>query len=164
MLALAGLFPASAVAVWLVVGDLRESGVSNPDYLLGPVEILLAVEVVAGAIAVAWLGAVGWWLWRYRGDIDRRWRGVAALSAAAGVVVGVAGRVVTAGVAGANIGGSIALVVAPPAALALLLTAALRARAILAANPYHHGRRPVWATAGDALGAAPRRRSRRPSC
>ena len=114
---------AGPVAVWLLIGYLSEGG--GTDHILEVPQLSRPAEIVAGIVAAlvvvaavaalvrqdrAWLIAGGWW--RVYGRL-----------LAAGVLVAVGGRIVTAGSAGANIGGGAILLLGPVPLLYLLARA-----------------------------------------
>jgi hypothetical protein len=120
-LAMAGFLGA---VTWFAIGDLSSDVVGEPDYLwkAGP-SVSPAIAVV-GALSLAalivWARAVwdGW-------SRSTRVR-VVLLAALVGVGSALTGRVVTAGVGGANIGGALLaplwILVMPGATFALLIT------------------------------------------
>lgn len=118
------------VATWWLVGPNPGNEIgSDPalrpddyDYLFHPPAIDVDVERVVGIVAVVGvtmsLGALIWAARRQQ--IDRSWRGPILTVCAVGVIVGVAERVMTAAVVGANIGGGFCLLFGTPTVLVLL--------------------------------------------
>ncbi len=127
---------ATPVAVWWLVGDLTggearrlaAEGVAL-DYAVRPVSLGTVGDRVAGVLAcVAAVVALGVLVraTAVRG-LDPRWWTVLTPLVAAGALVGFAGRVVTAGVIGANIGAGLLVLAGGPALVVLLLVAAIAA-------------------------------------
>ncbi|MEU6076320.1 hypothetical protein [Micromonospora sp. NPDC047074] len=140
------------VASWWLIGDLTgdearrlaAEGV-DLDYAVRPVSLGAAGDRIVGALAC--VGAVAAFAVLLRAmarrRLDRRWWRVLLPLVAAGVLVGFAWRVLTAGGIGANIGAGLMLMAGGPA-LAILLTvaavAALRLRGNRAPRrPYGSG-------------------------
>lgn len=128
-----GLAALSAIATWGLVGPQRESvdGLDpgtvmtedDYDYAFRAPDVDPGLERVAGGAAALLAAAVATWVVLGVGDpAQNRGRQVLAVATAvaAGVVVGGGGRIVTAGVIGANIGGGLVLLVGPPTAAVLL--------------------------------------------
>ncbi|WP_433389717.1 hypothetical protein [Micromonospora sp. KLBMP9576] len=124
---------ATPVASWWLVGDLTddsivagETGVSHVirPVSLGPVgdPLVGVLACVAVVVGLAWLVRA-----TSKRRLDARWWWVLAPLVAAGVLVGLAGRVLTAGVVDANIGAGLALIVGGPVLLVLLTVAAAAA-------------------------------------
>ncbi len=85
----------------------------------------LTVGAVSVAVVVAGTAAIGW---SWRRDPPRPgFLSVLVLLVAVGALLGLAWRVVTAGVIGANIGAGVMLLFAPPAVLVLIAFAAVAA-------------------------------------
>lgn len=118
------------VATWWLVGPNPGNEIgSDPelrpddyDYLFHPPAIDADVERFVGIAAVVGvvvsLGALVFAA--RRRQIDRRWRGPILIVCAVAVIVGVAERVMTAAVVGANIGGGFFLLFGTPTVLFLL--------------------------------------------
>ncbi len=119
------------LAVWFLVGPNPGSAVdaeqvrTDPgsyDYLLRPPSIDPSLETIIGWVAVALLvvatsiaiiGLRARW-------IDRQWRGPILLLTAVGVIAGIGGRVVTAAVIDANIGGGLVILSGGPTVIVLV--------------------------------------------
>jgi hypothetical protein len=119
------LILATPVATWSLTGDLSEP-ISDPDYLIRPLVLPRAVEIVllviSGAVVV---GATAYLVYQRRTRrMDRKWVPPIVLLVVAGVVVGSGWRVLTAGVGGANIGGGMVILFGGPFVLALVIAAA----------------------------------------
>jgi hypothetical protein len=119
-LALAGLL---AATTWFVVGDLSSDVDDQLDYLVKPGDAWSPAIAVIGVACLAALVGPGRGAWR-RWSLATLVR-VALLALLVGGGSGLAGRVLTAGVVGANIGGAFAavvwLVLVPLATWALLV-------------------------------------------
>lgn len=125
---------ATPVAVWWLVGDLTDGrarrlaaeGVAL-DYAVRPVSLGPAGDRIVGVLAcVAAVLALGV-LVRATAvrRLDAGWWTVLAPLVAAGALVGFAGRVVTAGGVGANIGAGLMVLAGGPALVVLLVVAAV---------------------------------------
>lgn len=121
--AAAASLPAAALAGAWLVGDLSSPGaVSDLDYALRPLAVPRGVGVAAGVAGVVVLVLAVAVVRRVPGA----WPVLACL-ATAGLLLGGAYRVVTAGVIGANIGAGLAVLLGGPLLLVLLLAAAVLA-------------------------------------
>lgn len=127
---------ATPVAVWWLIGDLTDSearrlaaeGVAL-DYAVRPVGLGPAGDRIVGVLAcVAAAIALGVLVRStlVRG-LDARWWTVLLPLVAAGALVGFAGRIVTAGGIGTNIGAGLTVLVGGPVLVVLLLVAAVGA-------------------------------------
>ncbi|MEQ3549163.1 hypothetical protein WIS52_01660 [Pseudonocardia nematodicida] len=111
----------ATVGTWYLVGDLTTvPAADRPDRMVVLPEIPPVVEHGAGVLALGVL--LGCLVAVARGV--SAWLSV-ALVVVAGLLLGFTGRVVTAGVIGANIGGGIAVMVLVPVAAVLVLAAAV---------------------------------------
>jgi hypothetical protein len=123
------------VATWWLIGDLSYTGSKDLDYLLRAPAVPAAAERALGLGAL--LATVGALAVMILATARRR---VAPLSwlcvppvVLAGIVIGLLGRVVTAGGIGVNFGAIFGVVRGVPAVLLLLVTAALTAVVLRAA-------------------------------
>jgi hypothetical protein len=122
----AGLIVAGAVAGWWRIGDISDVPPSeNPDYAMTPPDFPPGLEKAAGIAAmVVIVGVLAALMWA---TVTRRLNGkwwLAVLPAIiAGDLLALAGRVMTAGVIGANIGAGFAVVIFGPIALILAVVA-----------------------------------------
>ena len=129
------LIVASPLATWWVIGINPAYAKSNDpsinpddwDYLIKPPKIDPTLErltgITAATIAVAALVVlIGN---AKKGRIDWRWRGPILAMALVGVILGIAARVMTAAVIGANIGGGLMILFGTPVVLALLIVSAI---------------------------------------
>ena len=113
-----GATVAMPFAAWWLIGD--ESVTSRPrdqlDYVWHAPAISGAVTATMGAIALVMVvvGLVGFVAAASRRVIDSRWLLVLAAFVIAGGLLGLIGRVVTAGTIGANIGGALAILFGVP--------------------------------------------------
>ena len=125
LLAATALVVALPPALYWVVGDQAESGITDPDYLWEPPAwpegTVRAVGALAVSVAVA--GALGLAHLRRRSALPPAVLPVTALLGVAGATVALGYRVVTAGVGGANIGGGLVLLFGPPFVLGLVVAA-----------------------------------------
>ncbi|HEV8528982.1 MAG TPA: hypothetical protein VGS60_15765 [Actinomycetes bacterium] len=134
-----GLLLAAPVATWWLVGDLSTVPVSDGrDYAFQPWPIDPAVARAAGAgslvvVAVA-VVVLGWSTVR----LDTRWCAVLVPLAAAGFIAGAGWRVMTAGVAGANIGAGFVVLLGGPLVLVLLVWALALAAYLLSHTNHAH--------------------------
>ncbi len=123
----------SAATTWWLVGDLTETtsgsityAIEPPDISTGWVRAIGIASAVIGGIAVAaslYGSATARW--------DPGWRWVVAMVAGAGMIVGYGWRVMTAGVAGANQGAGLVVLLGAPIVTGLLATAAVRSYQLL---------------------------------
>ncbi len=109
------LVPAAAGATWWLAGDLTTSTSPDPSYGYRAPRIDPATETVVGLVLTAivlsyWLVFV---LTTRRSKSTVAWLSVVASLTAAGVFIGYSGRMLTAGVDGANIGGGLVLLAGP---------------------------------------------------
>ena len=122
---------AAPVATWWLVGPNPGDGLgSDPmlrpddyDYLFHPPAIDATMERVGGwaAVAIAALGVALLVAEARHGRIDRRWWPPIVAMTLVGAIIGLAGRVMTAAVVGANIGGGFMLLFGTPVVLALVI-------------------------------------------
>ncbi len=128
VLASATLVLAFPIAAWWIIGDLSESETSD-DQLVRPPDIPNAVEnAIGGAAVVTYLVAATVVLMAWRtGEVHSGWWRVLAMLLAAGALMAVGGRILTARTDGANIGGGFVMFYGLPAIVALLGGAALMA-------------------------------------
>ncbi|MER6756845.1 hypothetical protein ABT235_21975 [Micromonospora echinofusca] len=99
------------------------------DYAIRPVSLGPAGDRIVGVLACVGVVLALAWLLRVtaRRSLDRRWWWVLAPLVAAGALLGLAWRVLTAGGIGANIGAGLMLIVGGPALAVLLIVAAVAA-------------------------------------
>jgi hypothetical protein len=125
--AAAVLVAAVPVAAWGLMGQQNAGGVSSSelDHAFQPLDIPDGTAAMIGAIALLLAGVGAAVLVRAsrRGSLDRRWWEVLAPLLAAGLMVGVGWRILTAGVVGANIGAGLAIMFGGPVVAGLLLWA-----------------------------------------
>ena len=122
---------AAPVATWWLVGpnpgdEIGSDPTLRPDdydYLFHPPAIDAPVERVGGRAAVVMVLLAGALLAAEarRGRIDRRWWPPIVAMTLVGAIIGLAGRVMTAAVVGANIGGGFMLLFGTPVVLALVI-------------------------------------------
>jgi len=122
---------ASPVATWWLVGpnpgdEIGSDPTLRPDdydYLFHPPAIDANVERAGGraAAAIALLAVAALVVEARRGHIDRRWWPPILAMTLVGAIIGLAGRVMTAAVVGANIGGGFMLLFGTPVVLALVI-------------------------------------------
>ena len=123
------------VATWFLIGDLSATQFDDLDYmwrapvLPAPLELMLGVLAALVVLASATVLAVA----LRRDQVRRQWAATVVPLCAAGVLLGYAGRVVSAGGIGANIGGAMMIFLAGPLVLALVVAAA--------GNAWYEGRR-----------------------
>lgn len=121
----AALLVAGSVASWWLIGDQSSSVPPRTklDHLVRPPEIPPAVERIAGVggcVAVlAGVVSVQWAIFRH--GLARRWNLALAGVLGCAAFLGFAGRTVTAGVIGANIGAGLVMFVLAPIALLVAL-------------------------------------------
>jgi hypothetical protein len=132
--AVAGIVAVAAtpIAAWWLIGDQTFTGGrrDNLDYMYRAPSISGRTTTTAGVVALVAVAAASACLYaavRRRG-FDSRWTAVVALLMMSGVVLAGVGRIVTAGVVGANIGGGVAIFFGAPTVAALVVCAVLRAR------------------------------------
>ncbi|MCX4390895.1 hypothetical protein OG777_28765 [Micromonospora peucetia] len=120
------------VASWWLIGDLTNDEArqlaaegADLDYAIRPVSLGPAGDRIFGALAcvgaIAAVAGLVWAMSRHR--LDPRWWRVLLPLVAAGVLVGFAWRVLTAGGIGANIGAGLMIMAGGPV-LAVMLTVA----------------------------------------
>ncbi len=135
------LVAAVPVVTWWLVGDLSTVSLADdPDYAFRPMTLSPMTERAVGIASLALaVGAVAVLAWATRRRaLDRRWWTVLGLLAAAGCIVGLGWRVLTAGVIGANIGAGLFILVGGPVVAALVLFALARSVFLLVrANRRH---------------------------
>ena len=119
---------ASPIVTWVAIGDLSEPDLADPDYFLRPPTIEPAIETAAGWVSAAVIvGAVVAFVAGHRfGRLTVRQTLALVPTLLIGAFIGMAGRVLTAGGVGANIGAGLVVmaspfVLAPLAAMASLL-------------------------------------------
>lgn len=125
----------SPATAWWMTGpvannEVGPAAVSNPDdydYMVRGPEISPWVENVVGgtALVLVVLAVLGLAAEARRGRWDGRWWMPAGAAVAAGVIVGLTARVVTAPVIGANIGGGMMILFGLPLAFGLLVGSAV---------------------------------------
>ncbi len=136
MAAGAALVLACPFVTWWLIGDLTfQKGTAYPGdfFLYRPPPISPAAELAIGiaSSSVALLALAVLIYATIKARFDSQWWLVLSLLIAAGMVVGAAERVMTAGVVGANIGGGLAAILGPPIVAVLVIVAAVLARSIL---------------------------------
>jgi hypothetical protein len=104
------------VVAWWVVRDLSEEvDPSNANYMIRPLSLSAATELTIGicgsALAAAAVGVL--LVATFRGRVEPRWWRFALPLVGLGLYAGVAYRIATAAVIGANIGGGMVVVTAP---------------------------------------------------
>ncbi len=139
-LAAAGVLVAAApVAVWWGVGDLSEDR-TGLDYMMRAPDVAPGVVTVSGLVATAAvvvaLAVLGRAFYRLR--VDRAWLATPVLLAAAGALVAFGGRILTAGVIGANIGGGLFVLFGLPIAGAWVVAAGANAWSVCRRRPRAH--------------------------
>ena len=120
---------ATPVAAWFLVGDLSATQFDDLDYLWRAPALPAAVELVLGVLAalIAVASATVLSVAFHRGQVRRQWSATVVPLCAAGALLGYAGRVVSAGGIGANIGGALMIFFAGPLIVALVAAAAWNA-------------------------------------
>ncbi|MBR8642202.1 hypothetical protein KEF29_29905 [Streptomyces tuirus] len=118
------------VAAWGLMGQQDAEGIpaSELDYAFQPWGVGDGVAAVVGGVALvlAAVGAAVLVRGSRRGDLDHRWWGVLGPLVVVGLMAGVGVRILTAGVAGANIGAGLLIMLGTPVAAALVLWALVR--------------------------------------
>ena len=116
-----------AVLAWIVIGH-RSVDDPHPDYAIHPPRIPAIVTWAAGIVAllVAAVFACVFWRTARRSTRARRFVPVIAMLVAAGVYVGLTGRMLTDGVIGVNIGAAFLVLFVGPVVLSLLVFAVVR--------------------------------------
>lgn len=127
---------ATPVATWFLVGDLSATQFDDLDFLWRAPALPATVErvlgVVAALIALAAAGVLSVAL--LRREVRRQWSATVVPLCVAGALVAYAGRVVSAGGAGVDIGAAMMIFLAGPLVLVLIVAAAW--------NACYEGRRP----------------------
>jgi len=120
-------FASTATTFWLV-GDLSETANGNLTYVVDPPNIPtgLGSAIGIGSLIVGVVAAVATLHASTKGSWDPGWRWVVTMVAGAGTVTGFSSRVLTAGVAGANQGAGLTVLLGGPTVLGLLGAAAVR--------------------------------------
>ncbi len=97
---------AATVATWYLVGDQSTTSPEHADYVIRPVRMSRRLERVIGmgGLLLAMLAAAVLTWASVRHTFDLRWWLVIGPATATGALVGLAWRIFTAGVIGANIG------------------------------------------------------------
>ncbi len=151
------------VAAWWLVGDLSYRGTDDLDYFFRAPAVPAAVERIAGlgALVAALAAVLALAVAAGRRRVHPRWWLALLPLIGAGVLTGLAGRVMTSGGIGVNFGAIFALVLGVPAVVSLLLTGVLvtvvlrgrarRRRSGLPAGPVG----PAAAVYGANLAAVP---------
>ena len=116
------------LVVWWAIGDLSTTAVPDPDYMLEAPDVAPWVEATTGLTALlVVVGAVVVLVVTSRSrPLDRGWWLVLMALCSAGAITAAGGRVMTAGVIGANIGGGMFILFGVPVVLALLAVAAVK--------------------------------------
>jgi len=113
----------SPIATWSIVGDMSYKGDPNPDYMFRPIPLTGGQELaIAAAALTVSAAAVGCAILAYRRRlVGRADLGVALPLVLAGAYCGIAWRMMTAAVIGANIGGAMAVMFAPVFGVAMIV-------------------------------------------
>lgn len=117
------------VAVASLVGDLSETNDPRPDYVIRPPEIPIALGLTLAALSVLLVivsTAVIVSSWRWERP-QPGWLSVLLPVLAVGAIVGLAWRVLTAAVIGANIGAGLMVLLGTPVVVALIVFAGISA-------------------------------------
>lgn len=113
---------AATIATWYLVGDQSTTSPDDADYVIRPIRVSRRLERVVGLggvlLTVVAATALIWASVRH--TFDLRWWLAIGPATAAGALLGLAWRVLTAGVIGANIGAGCMLMFGAPL-VALLL-------------------------------------------
>ncbi|WP_143676326.1 hypothetical protein [Streptomyces sp. TLI_146] len=121
------LVAAVPVATWWLTGQQNAQGFapSELDYAVRPLALGPGLETALGAVALALAGVSAGALLRasWQERFDPRWWQVVLPLLAAGMLLGVGWRILTAGVIGANIGAGFVVLLGDPAVAALVLWA-----------------------------------------
>jgi len=136
-----GLLLAVPVATWWLVGDLSTVPISEGrDYAFQPWSVDASVARAAGAgslvVGAAAVMVLGWAM--VRRVLDIRWWAVLVPLVAAGFIAGAGWRVLTAGVAGANIGAGFVVLLGGPMVLVLVVWALAFAVYLLSRTDHAH--------------------------
>ena len=112
----------SPITTWWLVGDVSETDIVDPDYLVRPPQLSSSEELALGAGATALLVAAAFVVALAARKRVVTWLDLRLLvpSACLGVYLGFTLRVVTAGVIGANIGGGLLVLLTPVMAVAMV--------------------------------------------
>jgi hypothetical protein len=116
---------AVTMATWYLVGDQSTTSPAHADYVIRPVRMSRRLERIigiGGLLLTVLAAAVLTWA-SVRHTFDLRWWLVIGPATAAGALVGIAWRVFTAGVIGANIGAGCLLMFGGPLLTFLLACA-----------------------------------------
>jgi hypothetical protein len=128
---------AATVAIWYLVGDQSTTSAEHADYVIRPIRMSRRLEQIIGIggllLTVIAAAALTWASVRH--TFDLRWWLVIGPATAAGALAGLAGRVFTAGVIGANIGAGCLLMVGGPLLGLLLAWAIAFAVYLMTASP-----------------------------
>lgn len=126
LVAAAAVLAASPVVTWFAVGDTSEN-VADPDYMFQPPDLSRGHELVLGGFAVGLTvaGIAVLILALAREVITREDLLPAVPLVFAGIFLGAAARIVTAGVIGANIGGGLIVLFGPFIVLGLVVLSAV---------------------------------------
>ncbi len=120
------LLLATPVAIWWMVGDLSTIDPSQvePDYVIRPLGVSAEAERMIGISAslLVLVAAGGLATVTIRASVNPRWWFVVLPLLVAGAFCGLALRIGTAAVIGANIGWGLVVVAGPPFICAMLLT------------------------------------------
>ncbi|MFD9483581.1 hypothetical protein ACFWBX_06170 [Streptomyces sp. NPDC059991] len=128
--AAAGLVAAVPVAAWWLTGRQDVDGIppTELDYAVRPLSLGPGQETALGAVSLLLAVCSAAFLLHTsrRKRFDPRWWQVVLPLLAAGLLLGVGWRIVTAGVIGANIGAGLTIFLAGPAIAALVAGALIR--------------------------------------
>jgi len=116
------------VATWWLVGDLSETTSGRLTYVINAPSVPpgWARAIGIGSVVVYSVAAAATVHASVAGTWDPGWRWVITMVTGAGMIVGYGWRVLTAGVAGANQGAGVIVLLGIPIVLALLSSAAIR--------------------------------------
>ncbi len=120
------------IVVWWIVGD-QSSTTLNPDYIVKPPTISTTSELAPGLVSTVLLVAslTVLVIATRRRQLDPRWWSIVLMLMGSGAIVGLAVRVVTAGVVGANIGGGIVILFGGPFVAVLIGWAGVSAASLV---------------------------------
>ena len=112
-----------------LVGDMSSRQFDDLDYIIRVPQVHPAVSALAGLVAAVVVILTGVTLWeaRRQNRVSRGCLTTPVLLCAAGALLALGWRMVTAGVIGANIGGTGFLILGLPIAVALLIAAGVNA-------------------------------------
>ena len=128
---------AATIATWHLIGDQSTTSPQHADYAVKPIRMSRRLERIigiGGLLLTIIAAAVLTWA-SVRHTFDLRWWLVIGPATAAGTLVGLAWRVFTAGVIGANIGAGCLLMFGGPLLALLLAWAIAVAVYLLTASP-----------------------------